>query len=102
MTLVQFFSILRARWKAGLLVLAAVVMGTALVNTLVPNSYTASVAVLVDVKSPDPIAGIIFPGMNAPRLHGDASRRDPERSRFPACRSHIATQRVGGHAPAVA
>ena len=66
MTLVQFFSILRARWKAGLLVLAAVVMGTALVNTLVPNSYTASVAVLVDVKSPDPIAGIIFPGMNSP------------------------------------
>ena len=66
MTLVQFFSILGARWKAGLLVLAAVVLGTALVNTLVPNSYTASVAVLVDVKSPDPIAGIIFPGMNAP------------------------------------
>jgi len=66
MTLVQFFSILCARWKVGLLVLAAVVVGTAVVNTLVPNSYTASVAVLVDVKSPDPIAGIIYPGMNAP------------------------------------
>ena len=66
MTIVQFFSILGARWKVGLLVLALVVSGTALVNTLVPNSYTASVAVLVDVKSPDPIAGIIFPGMNAP------------------------------------
>ena len=66
MTIVQFFSILGARWKVGLLVLASVILGTALVNTLVPNSYTASVAVLVDVKSPDPIAGIIFPGMNAP------------------------------------
>ena len=66
MTIVQFFSILRARWKAMLLVLAAAVLGTALVNVLLPKSYTSTVAVLVDVKSPDPIAGIIFPGMNSP------------------------------------
>ena len=49
-----------------LLVLAAAVLGTALVNALLPKSYTSTVAVLVDVKSPDPIAGIIFPGMNSP------------------------------------
>ena len=66
MTIVQFFSILRARWKTMLLVLAAAVIGTALVNALLPKSYTSTVAVLVDVKSPDPIAGIIFPGMNSP------------------------------------
>ena len=66
MTLVQFFSILRARWKIMLLVLGAAVLGTALVNALLPKSYTSIVAVLVDVKSPDPIAGIIFPGMNSP------------------------------------
>lgn len=66
MTLVQFFSILRARWKIMLLVLGAAVIGTALVNALLPKSYTSVVAVLVDVKSPDPIAGIIFPGMNSP------------------------------------
>ncbi|MES2228746.1 MAG: chain length determinant protein EpsF [Pseudomonadota bacterium] len=66
MTLVQFFSILRARWKIMLLVLGAAVLGTALVNALLPRSYTSTVAVLVDVKSPDPIAGIIFPGMNSP------------------------------------
>ena len=66
MTIVQFFSILRARWKTMLLVLAAAVLGTALVNALLPKSYTSTVAVLVDVKSPDPIAGIIFPGMNSP------------------------------------
>ena len=66
MTIVQFFSILRARWKIMLLVLAAAVLGTALVNALLPKSYTSTVAVLVDVKSPDPIAGIIFPGMNSP------------------------------------
>ena len=66
MTIVQFFSILRARWKTMLLVLAAAVLGTAMVNALLPKSYTSTVAVLVDVKSPDPIAGIIFPGMNSP------------------------------------
>jgi chain length determinant protein tyrosine kinase EpsG len=66
MTLVQFFSILRARWKAMLLVLVATVVGTAVVNLFWPRSYTSTVAVLVDVKSPDPIAGIIYPGMSSP------------------------------------
>ena len=66
MTLVQFFSILRARWKIMLLVLALAVAGTAVVNFFWPRSYTSTVAVLVDVKSPDPIAGIIYPGMSSP------------------------------------
>jgi chain length determinant protein tyrosine kinase EpsG len=66
MTLVQFFSILRARWKAMLLVLVATVVGTGVVNLFWPRSYTSTVAVLVDVKSPDPIAGIIYPGMSSP------------------------------------
>lgn len=66
MTLVQFFSILRARWKVMLLVLGAAVLGTAAVNLLLPKSFTSTAAVLVDVKSPDPIAGIIFPGMSSP------------------------------------
>lgn len=66
MTLVQFFSILRARWKVLVLVLGVSVAGTALVNLVWPRSYTSTVAVLVDVKSPDPIAGIIYPGMSSP------------------------------------
>lgn len=66
MTLAQFFSILRARWKLMLLVLGAALIGTALVNLLLQKSYTSTAAVLVDVKSPDPIAGMIFPGMSSP------------------------------------
>ena len=66
MTLVQFFSILRARWMIMVLVLGAAVVGTAMVNALLPKSFTSTASVLVDVKSPDPIAGIIFPGMNSP------------------------------------
>ena len=66
MTLTQFFSILLARLKVMLIVLGVVVAGTALVNLVWPRSYTSTVAVLVDVKSPDPIAGIIYPGMSSP------------------------------------
>jgi polysaccharide biosynthesis transport protein len=66
MTLPQFFSILRARWKAMAVILGLAVLGTALVNYLLPRSYTSTAAVLVDVKTPDPIAGIVFPGMTSP------------------------------------
>ena len=66
MTLAQFFSILRARWMVMLLVLGVTVAATAVVNLVWPKSYTSTVAVLVDVKSPDPIAGIIYPGMSSP------------------------------------
>ena len=66
MTLVQFFSILSARWKAMLLVLGLVVVGTGIFNAVWPRSYLSTVAVLVDVKSPDPIAGIIYPGLSSP------------------------------------
>ncbi len=66
MTLVQFVSILRARWKAMLLVLGLVVAVTAVVNALWPKSYTSTVAVLADVKSPDPIAGIFYPSLSTP------------------------------------
>lgn len=66
MTLIQFLSILRARWKAALIVLVLAVVGTAIVNAVLPQSFTSTAAILVDVKSPDPIAGIIFPGLNSP------------------------------------
>ena len=48
------------------IILSLAVLGTALVNYLLPRSYTSTAAVLVDVKTPDPIAGIVFPGMASP------------------------------------
>ena len=66
MTLLQFFSILRARWRAALVVLVLAVAGTGIVNVILPKSYTSTAGVLVDVKSPDPIAGIIYPGLASP------------------------------------
>jgi succinoglycan biosynthesis transport protein ExoP len=66
MTLSQFFAILRARWLAMLIVFAVVVLGTLAISFALPKKYTATAAILVDVKSPDPIAGMVFPGVTSP------------------------------------
>ena len=66
MSLQQFLLILRARWKIVLGVLATVV-GTALaVSLLLPKTYTASTALVVDVKSADPIVGLLIPAQFMP------------------------------------
>ncbi len=66
MTLQQLFLILRARYKALLFTLLLVVGATALVSLLLPKQYTATTAVIVDVKSPDPVAGVAMQGLIAP------------------------------------
>lgn len=64
MTLTQIFIALRARWFSALLVLLAVVGAVVVVTLLLPQRYTAVASVMLDVKSPDPIAGMVLPGMN--------------------------------------
>ncbi|MEW6706222.1 MAG: chain length determinant protein EpsF [Pseudomonadota bacterium] len=66
MNLNQFFAILRARWWVGALVLALTVLTTLAVSLLLPKRYTASATLVVDVKSPDPIAGVMFPAIALP------------------------------------
>ncbi|WP_287461406.1 chain length determinant protein EpsF, partial [Accumulibacter sp.] len=66
MTLQQFLLILWARRRLTLVVLGLTVMTTLIVSLLLPKQYKATTAVVVDVKSPDPIAGMVLPGMMAP------------------------------------
>lgn len=66
MTLQQFLLILLARHRIALLALLGTVGTTLLVSFLLPRSYTATTSVVIDVKSPDPIAGMVLPGMIAP------------------------------------
>lgn len=66
MTLQQFLLILRARYKVALLVFLVTVATTVVVSLLLPKQYTASAAVVVDVKSPDPVSGLMLQGMMAP------------------------------------
>ena len=66
MTLQQFLTILRARWGIVAL-LFSLALGTAVgVSLLLPKKYTASAQVLVDVKSPDPVLGLVLPGQMTP------------------------------------
>ena len=66
MTSQQFLLILWARRKLVLLTFFATVLTTLVVSLLIPKQYTAATSVVIDVKSPDPIAGMVLPGMMAP------------------------------------
>lgn len=66
MSFSQLISILRARWIIIATVLVVTVAVAVSVSLLLPKQYTADGAVVVDVKSPDPIVGMILPGMASP------------------------------------
>lgn len=66
MTLQQFLLILRARARIALYVFLGTVLTTLVVSLVWPKSYTATTAVVVDVKSPDPVAGMVLPGLMTP------------------------------------
>ena len=66
MTFQQFLLILRARWKVVVGTLALVFATTLVVSLLLPERFTASTSVLVDVKSSDPIMGALLPAQMLP------------------------------------
>jgi len=55
MSLWQFLLILRARFAMVLLILLATVATVVAASLVLPKKYTATAAVVVDVKAPDPI-----------------------------------------------
>lgn len=57
MNLTQFLAILRARWLTALATFLVVVAAVVGVSLLLPAKYKATAAVLVDMRSSDPIAG---------------------------------------------
>lgn len=66
MTLQQFLQILLARRRVALGTLLGTVAVTVIVSLLLPPTYKAETAVVVDVKSPDPIAGMVLPALAMP------------------------------------
>ena len=62
MTFGQFLSILRARWRIALLVLALTVGITLGVSLVLPKQYKAVASVVVDFK-PDPVSAVVYGGM---------------------------------------
>src|SRR5574343_414619 len=66
MTFQQFLLILWARRKLALRILGVTVLTTLVVSLIIPKEYTATTSLVIDVKSPDPIAGMVMQGMMAP------------------------------------
>lgn len=66
MTIPQLFLILRSRLRVILLTTALTVLGALAVSLILPKQYTAGTAVVIDVKSPDPIVGLVLPGLISP------------------------------------
>ena len=66
MTLTQLWCILRVRLRVIVAIAFLVVLAALAVSLALPKTYTASTAVVIDVKSPDPVAGMVLPGMISP------------------------------------
>jgi succinoglycan biosynthesis transport protein ExoP len=62
----QFMIVLKARWKIAAGVFFTVIALVITISLVLPKKYTATAAVVIDVKSPDPIAGMVLPGMMTP------------------------------------
>lgn len=66
MSFSQILAILRARWLVMLAVFSFIVVSVFVLCLVLPKKYSASGAVMVDVKSPDPVAGMVLPAMMNP------------------------------------
>ncbi|MEO8411679.1 MAG: Wzz/FepE/Etk N-terminal domain-containing protein, partial [Propionivibrio sp.] len=66
MTFHQLWRSMRARAGSALTITLLVVLSALAVSLLLPKKYAATTAVVIDVKSPDPIAGIVLPGLISP------------------------------------
>lgn len=66
MTLGQFLIIMRARWKAALVVLLLTVGGTMALSLALPSQYTATATVLVDQYRPDMAGAAVYAGSPSP------------------------------------
>lgn len=66
MSISQIFAILKARWIVLLSVFFGVVAIAIVANMLLPKKYTSTAQLLIDVKSPDPVVGMVLPAMMSP------------------------------------
>lgn len=63
MNIQQFILIFLARKYPAIAVFAVTLLTTLALSLILPKTYQATNTVVIDVKSPDPIAGVVLPGM---------------------------------------
>ena len=68
MTLSHFLAVLRARWRLALVVLVTTLGAAVVAVLLMPRTYVATTALLVDVSRPDPVTGMSGGGNPSPTL----------------------------------
>ena len=78
MSFSQLLSILKARRYVALGIFLFTVLVTVVVSLILPKQYTAEATVVVDVKSPDPIAGMVLPA----ELTFEPARRNRMRATY--------------------
>lgn len=66
MTLQQFLLILWARRRVVIGTLLGTIALVLAASLVLPKRYAASTDVVIDVKSPDPVVGVLLPGLTAP------------------------------------
>jgi chain length determinant protein EpsF len=66
MTLQKLLLSLRARYKVALLTLLLTVATATIISLILPKRYTAGAAVVVDIKSPDQMGGLMLQGVVPP------------------------------------
>lgn len=66
MTFQQFLLILKVRYRIVVFTPLIVVLIAFVASLFWPKQYTATTSVVIDVKSPDPVAGMVIPGLAAP------------------------------------
>lgn len=65
MSLTQFLAVLAARWKIAVAVFLLTVVTALGVSLSLTKQYVATSSIVVDIGSPDPIGGAVFPAMMA-------------------------------------
>lgn len=66
MSFSQIIAILRARWGIVVSILSMALLSTMLLNSIIDKRYSASAIVMLDIKAPDSVAGMVLPGMMSP------------------------------------
>jgi len=66
MNLNQLLLVLRARYRVVFIALIATMLTAIAISLMMPERFTAMTSVVVDVKSPDPVAGVALPAMTMP------------------------------------
>lgn len=77
MSFSQIIAILRARWGIVVSILSVALLSTMFLNAIINKRYAATAVVMLDIKTPDSVAGVVLPGMMSPTFmatQGDVIR----------------------------